>query len=365
MRSGAPLLVTEALLRGVLEGRLPEVPPVALDEEVWLETIRLASAHLVLPAFATALDLAGPGWPIDDEARAYLDTIREGNAARNRRLSQALARIVEMLRKDGVDPIVVKGGAWLIEADDAAPWRFMGDLDLIVEHGKLAIAVSTLTSAGFTPSGDDYDPIRDAHAPAMLAPDGETIVELHSRAFADLDCPALEASLARNVLTIEVADQAVRNPPPDVRLAYLLLHSQEHHAYHAQRRLLLRDLLEIGMLARAARLDGEAALALVPEASRLRAGALLAAAEKISVAMPGIIFAPSQRQWAERARRRLMHGVFHRQLTGALGLAGHEARRLVLEPRRTVRLFRELAAPSRVRRKALKKFAKLRDRAAG
>lgn len=365
MRSDAPLLVTETLLRGVVEGRLLEAPPVALDESVWLETIRLASAHLVLPALAAGLDLAGPQWTIDHEARAYLDAIRAGNAARNRRLKVALADIVGKLQQDGVSAIVVKGGAWLIEADDAAPWRFMGDLDLIVEHGKLAVAVRTLTSAGFTPSGDDYDPSRDAHAPAMLAPDGETIVELHSRAFADLGCPALEAALTGHPLVLERDGVRLRHPSSEARLAYLLLHSQEHHAYHVQRRLLLRDLLEIGMLARAHRLDGAAALALVPEASRPRAGALLAAAEKFGVAMPGIIFAPSQRQWAERARRRLMHRVFHRQLTGALGFAGHEAWRLVLDPKRTFRLVGGLAAPGQMRRKILKKIAKFRDRAAG
>ncbi|MFO1170434.1 MAG: nucleotidyltransferase family protein [Hyphomicrobiaceae bacterium] len=365
MRSDAPLLVTETLLRGVVEGRLPEVAPVALDEEVWLETIRLASAHLVLPALAAALDLAGPGWPIGDEARAYLDTIRAGNAARNGRLKGALVEIVGKLQWAGLDPIVVKGGAWLIEADDAAPWRFMGDLDLIVGEGQLADAVSALTSAGFTPSGDDYDPSRDAHAPAMLAPDGETIVELHNRAFADLACPALEAALAEHPHGLERDGVVLRRPSPEARLAYLLLHSQEHHAYHAQRRLLLRDQLEIGMLTKRHRLDLAAALALVPEVSRPRAGALLAAAENFGVAMPGIIFASSQRQWADRARRRLMHRVFHRQLTGALDMAGHEARRLVLDPKRTIRLVRGLAAPGQMRRKILKKIAKFRDRAAG
>lgn len=365
MRADAPLLVTETLLRGAIDGTLSEPPAIPLDEQIWLETIRLASAHLVLPALASALDVAGPEWPIDGEARAYLDAIHAGNAARNRRLRGALAGIVGRLQRDGIDVVVVKGGAVLAEDAGDAPWRFMGDLDLIVGNGKLATAVASLTAAGFTPSGDDYDPIRDAHAPAMLAPDGETIVELHSRAFADLACPALEAALSRNVTGIEVAGQAIRIPAPEVRLAYLLLHSQEHHAYHPQHRLLLRDLLEIGMLAKRHHLDVAAALVLVPEASRASAGALLAAAEKFGVAMPGIIFDRSQRRWAEAARQRLMHPVFHRQLTGALTMAGFEARRLVLEPKRTLRLAKDLASPRQMRRKILKKIGKFRDRAAG
>ena len=365
MRAAAPLLVTEALLRGAIDGRMLEPPPVPLDAQVWLETIRLASAHLVLPALSSGLDVAGPGWIIDSEARAYLETIRAGNVARNHRLWSALAGILARLRRDGIEATVVKGGAWLVAADDAASWRFMGDLDLIVAEGKLAAAVACLTTAGFTPSGDDYDPSRDAHAPAMLAPDGEAVVELHSRAFADLVCPALEAELDAPSRVVACDGIAIRIPSLEARLAYLLLHSQVHHAYHAQHRLLLRDLLEIGMLTSGGTIDFAAALALVPEACRNRAGALLAAAENFGVAIHGIILEPSQRRWAKMARRRLMQPVIHRQFTGALAMAGYEARRMVLDPKRTFRLAKGFASPGQMRRKLFKKLSKIRDRAAG
>lgn len=365
MRADAPLLVTEALLRSALGGARPGEPPETMDETVWLETIRLASAHLVLPALGLGLDAAGSAWAIDDDARAYLAAMRAGNAARNRSLRSALAGIVGRLQCDGIDPVAVKGGAWLVAAADAAPWRFMGDLDLIVGEAELGAAVAILRSEGFTAAAGDYDPRRDAHAPAMLAPDGRTIVELHSRAFADGAWPELDAALVQHAVRFEVEGSAIRIPAAEVRAAYLLLHSQFHHAYHAQGRLLLRDLLELGMLQSHAHADFAAALALVPAASKAPAGALLAAAEDLGVPMPGIIFDPAQRRWAARARQRLMRPVFHRQLTGALAFAGYEARRLVLDPRRTLRLAKGLATPAHARRKLLKKISKFRDRGTG
>lgn len=365
MRADAPLRVTESLLRSAIDASWPQPPSSSPDESVWLETIRLASAHLVLPALSSGLDASASAWTVDGEVRAYLDAIRAGNAARNRRLATSLGGIVARLQGDGIDPLVVKGGAWLADARDAAPWRFMGDLDLIVGADELPHAIAALTRAGFLTAGDDYDPRRDAHAPAMLAPDGETIVELHSRPFADLDCPALAAALASRACARGRDGISLLIPSPEVRLAYLLLHSQEHHAYHAQHRLLLRDLLEIGMLWRGGGVDFAAALALVPEAYQPRAGALLAAAENFGLRMPGIIFAPSQRQWAGAARRQLLHRVFHRQLTGTLALAGYEARRLMSQPKRILTLARGFSTPARMHRKILKKIRKFRYRAAG
>jgi hypothetical protein len=366
MRADAPLLVTEALLGGAIDGRLPDQPPIALDEKAWLETIRLASAHLVLPALATGLDAAGPAWTIDAEARAYLEAMRDGNAMRNRMLRQALAGIAGQLQRAGIDPIVVKGGAWLVEAPNASPWRFMGDLDLVVGEAELGPAQAILSAAGFAPAGGDYDPDRDAHAPAMLAPDGQTVVELHSRVFAEGAWPALETALGQRSIRIEAEGCLVRIPAVEVRAAHLVLHSQLHHAYHAQGRLLLRDLLELRRLAsRSAGCDFAAALRLVPAGAQEAAMALLAAAERFGVAIPGIILEPSQRAWAEQARRRLMHRVFHRQLTGALSFVGHEMKRLVRDRQRTLRLAKSAARPAEISLKLRKTLTKIRNRSAG
>lgn len=366
MRSDAPLLVTEALLKAAAGLDVDPAPPVSLDDETWLETIRLASAHLVLPALAQGLDRVGAGWPIPADARAYLDAMRDANAIRNRKLKAALGAIVASLQSAGIDPLAVKGAAFLVTEDKSPSWRFLGDLDLIVSPGLLPRAVEVLAELGFASETVDYDPRRDAHAPAMMGADGMTIVELHSRPFADGHWGELEAALWWDRRVVRAGGIDVSVPSPEVRIAYLLLHSQEHHAYFAQGRLLLRDLLDLAMLARAEKnLDWSAVLGHAPERSRDRAAALLSAGAQFDVPMPGIIFSPPQKAWAELARDRLLRPVFHRQLTAALGMAGYEARRLIVDRERTVRLAKSISEPAVLGAKILKKLGKIRDRAAG
>jgi hypothetical protein len=367
MRSDAPLLVTETLLRAAagLGGSEPPVP--VGDDRTWLETVRLASAHLVLPALTTGLEAAGPIWAIPEEARHYLAMMHEANAARNSQLNASLVAVIDSCRSVGIETIAVKGGAFLLTASAAAPWRFLGDLDLMVPERLLSRAVEVLADLGYRADrGAAYDTAHDAHAPAMLGPDGLTIIELHSRPFAEGQWPELEAALWWDRRIVLVGGSEVGIPSPEVRAAYLLLHSQEHHAYFAQGRLLLRDLLDLAMLRReAGGINWGEVLRHIPERSQDCAMALLAAGADFGIPMSGITFSRPQRAWSERARRRLARPVVHRQLTAALSMARHETGRLIHDRYRTLRLARGLAHPSDLGRKLLKKLDKLRDRAAG
>ncbi|MEZ5926369.1 MAG: nucleotidyltransferase family protein [Hyphomicrobiaceae bacterium] len=367
MRSDAPLLVTEMLLRqtaGITRGLA--APPTPLDERTWLETIRLASAHLVLPALAPALADPGPGWTPAEDTRAYLETIARANRDRNQHLRSSLTHISGQLGAAGIDAVAVKGAAFLAASADAAPWRFLSDLDLIVAAADLENAVGVLAAAGFVASREEYLPDRDAHAPPMLGPDGITVVELHSRPFAEGDWTALETELWSEARIVDIGGVEIRIPSPAVRVAYLALHSQSHHGYFADSRLLLRDLLDLAMLQReSGLLDLEAAIRTVPELAREGVLALLAAAGTFGLDCSGIIFAAPQCAWAERARGRLSQPLLHRQLTATLSLAGAEAKRLLHDRKRTLRLAKSIARPSKLAPKLLKKLAKLRNRTAG
>ena len=367
MRPDAPLLVTEALLRGVagIAGGTGE-PPVPLDEKTWLETIRLASAHLVLPALADGLETAGPEWHIGDDARTYLEVMRDANRQRNGAIKAALVDIIRRLQQAGIDPLAVKGGAFLALDRAAAPWRYLGDIDLIVPAIELSRGVETLAGLGYRSAGNGYDPSRDAHAPAMLGPDDMTIVELHSRPFADAHWPELETALQADARTVLAGGVAIRIPSPEARAAYLMLHSQEHHGYHAQGRLLLRDVLDLAMLGQGP--DGlvfQSALRLVSGPAQTRALAFLAAAAEFGIETPGIIFDQPQKAWSRRARNRLAGPLVHRQLTGTLGLARYELGRLIRDRRRTFRLATSLTNPAVIGRKLLRKLDKLRDSVSG
>ena len=159
---------------------------------------------------------------------------------------------------------------------------------------------------------------------------------------------------------------AIRIPSPEARAAYLMLHSQEHHGYHARGRLLLRDFLDLAMLGQEPDgLDLRSALRLVSGPAQTRALAFLAAAADFGIPTPGIIFDPPQRAWSHRARNRLAGPLVHRQLTGSLGLARYEIGRLFRDRRRTYRLARSLAKLAEIGRKLMRKLDKFRDNVAG
>jgi hypothetical protein len=104
---------------------------------------------MVLPALASRLDRAAVTPPSD--VRGFLCDMEAANRTRNEGLRAALAGIGEALSGLGQRPLVLKGGAFLVEAKDgeAAPWRFMSDLDILVAGRDCETAVARIERLGF------------------------------------------------------------------------------------------------------------------------------------------------------------------------------------------------------------------------
>ncbi|MEZ5776217.1 MAG: nucleotidyltransferase family protein [Hyphomicrobiaceae bacterium] len=340
----------------------------------WEAVVALASAHLVLPALDAALRLAPDGdMDVPADARAFFADMAAANAARNRALADDLKRIADLLASAGIPVVALKGAAFIL--DDArrtagkeplAPWRFSSDLDLLVPPPRLHEAGACLVGAGYRPAADcePFDPERDAHLPPLWSPGGTHTVELHGHLFAPGIARRLDEGILARSLEVACGAMPMRIPAAADRIAIVLAHSQVHHRFHAARRILLRDLLDLSHLASP---DGSALVAdaltrLEPGSERDAARALvLASSEIMAWPVAGITFTAGDRAFVRAAIRRLEGSRLKRRVLAAVDDARIEARRLVAEPGRVRRLMSIAVSPQMVRSRISRRAGKRRQ----
>ena len=106
---------------------------VAAQRIDWEAVVGQASAELVLPAFAAALedlDLVGS---LEPELGAFLAAVHAANRERNGELRSELAAAARALNRVGIVPVLLKGSLRLLDGlypDDG--WRMLRDLDLLL-----------------------------------------------------------------------------------------------------------------------------------------------------------------------------------------------------------------------------------------
>ena len=335
MTSPAIISATLARLRG-------EATPADLN---WEELVAFASAQLVLPALHPM-----PGAPID--SAEFLAGIQAANAARNVQMRASLAAIGNLLNGLGIEPILLKGAGLLATSDDACPWRFLSDLDLLVPAGQLEAAVTAANSLGFAARDPDYSRARDAHYPALIAPGGKFALELHTRIFADRLLPGLETRLPARASRITVGGAAFRLPALPDRIAHLIAHAQLHHGHYRTHRLLLRGFLEFSVLT-----GGEIAPELWSEVldvfttkSQKRAANAYIAAWRLLMRPPGDSpkSSPAEAAWAARAVARLGLARRARAIRAVAANFGAEILRALRDPAILARHLATLASPKAV-----------------
>jgi hypothetical protein len=135
-------------ITNVLRAYVTRKPLAARTEPVWPHVVALASQHLVSPAVGIVL-LRERSVP--DGVKDYFSAVVALNRERNRVLEIAIREAVLALNRSRIIPLLLKGGANLLEGvyrDPAA--RIMGDIDMLVPAGRAAAASGILKAAGFT-----------------------------------------------------------------------------------------------------------------------------------------------------------------------------------------------------------------------
>lgn len=296
--------------------------------------VAFASAHFVLPALhAPAVALAAP---VPTDLLEFLAEIERSNRARNLVLRDALARIAGALAAIDVVPLVMKGGAFLADAGAGDPaWRFMSDLDLLVDPAKLDACVGAVRALGYIPSEADYDPQREAHFPPLVSPCGTYCIELHTRLFAVHAIAIDSATLFADAMAITLGGASLLLPSPTHRVVHLIAHAQLHNRFHLMRRVVLRDHLDLGTLTATHGhvIDWAQVLsAFALGRDRDAALAFVAAHQDVTRRALPMQLGPRHRRWAKASLVRLGHPGWRRRIQLAADALRAEAVRTATEP---------------------------------
>jgi Uncharacterised nucleotidyltransferase len=165
--------------RYLRDGLLEDGPLLDLDKERirWEPLISVSSQHFVTPALAWCLK-DRPELP--PHIRAYFEAALSLNLRRNNCLLGALWRVLEALNKIGVEPVLLKGAARLVdETYPSLAVRFLGDIDLLIPVEGLEIAARSLRNIGFESNPNDGIGLHHHHLPTLHERASGVGVELH------------------------------------------------------------------------------------------------------------------------------------------------------------------------------------------
>jgi hypothetical protein len=248
------VVLIRAGLRIDSPAHLPSNPP-------WEEVTAAASAGLVLPALASGARALPGGIASLGEAGSFLAAMEAANAARNERLMQRLRQAAAALEAAGIPAVALKGAVFALQDMAHAPWRFLGDLDLLVPAERIDDAVAALTALSYDHGGvpDLGDELH--HHPPLLHADGETVVELHTRLFPSAGNALLPPERLLRMAEPAPAFPGLAVPPAGERMVHLITHAQIANRRFARRTLSLRDALDFAALMRQAEIDLAAVLA--------------------------------------------------------------------------------------------------------
>ncbi|WP_237215764.1 nucleotidyltransferase family protein [Falsiroseomonas oryziterrae] len=219
-----------------------------LSPEDWAELVALAHRHRLVPALHLALTTRMADAAVPPEVRDHAGAIAALNDARNTAVQAEIRSAIAALNGAGLEPVMLKGAAILLEGGHAARGRMIGDIDLLVPTAREDEALAALGAAGFRPISE-YPP--SSHSIADLdRPGGHACLDLHRDL---LDPPFRHLLPAADVLARAVPRKAdgLRWHVPALthRALHTLLHAQILSAGYYVRRLDLgaaRDITALG-----------------------------------------------------------------------------------------------------------------------
>jgi putative nucleotidyltransferase-like protein len=163
--------------------RIKEVSQLILSGVIdWKSIVRVASGHLVLPAFYLSLKQADLLQLLPQDLAAYGAAITHLNRERNKALIKQAKKISLLLRSQDITSIFLKGTAHLLENlyDDIGA-RMVGDIDFIVKKNQVKKAAQILIKEGYKPMGAfiSTKQMDLKHYPRLRHPTAWAAVEIH------------------------------------------------------------------------------------------------------------------------------------------------------------------------------------------
>lgn len=207
------------------------------------QLVRLATAHSIANFIPRAFEHGQIADCLDPEVMGFFRHLREQNRERNKRLADQLTEASNLLQRDGIPTIALKGATEFVTPiyDDPAD-RILSDLDVLVPEDRIDEAINILKSNGYTDDDLAYDRTM-RHAPALWRAGELTAIELHTAASAS---PALGILPPQELFQNAVSglDPALRAPAPVDRICHLVSHAQIDSGRYSSNLVLLRDVAD-------------------------------------------------------------------------------------------------------------------------
>ncbi|MGE3293244.1 MAG: nucleotidyltransferase family protein, partial [Geminicoccaceae bacterium] len=224
------------------------VDPPALPPQDWRPVIAAADRHLVLPALAASAKDLGIAEALPPVVGELLGHVRAANARRNRALFAALEDTTIALNGAGIEPILLKGAARLVDGLYPDPgWRLMADLDLLVPAEAAEAAWASLVGRGYAVVGGDRPGSR--HLAGLLHPATSAMIEVHRDLTTEhlRRIPRLE-TIGERASPIAIGSGRARLPALADQLVHLAVHEQLQHPRMIGGAFSLRGVLEARLL---------------------------------------------------------------------------------------------------------------------
>jgi hypothetical protein len=213
----------------------------------WAQLINVSSQHYVTPALAWCLK---DRIDIPSDIRRYFDAVLFLNGRRNERLLAGLLRVVAALNARGIEPVLLKGAARLVDGSyPTEAVRFLGDLDILISQHAIESALNALRDIEFGIAENDPIGPSHHHLPMLHERDSGVGVELHTH----LTPPPFDAIVPTTWFWEGTRPFRYRNV--DVCLsdatravAHNIVHDQLVHGQYGRQGVELRQLLDFALI---------------------------------------------------------------------------------------------------------------------
>ena len=128
------LFISKSLTISVNEKELDEIHDILKFKDInWDLFVKISSSHLILPALYCIYKRKKLLKFIPNELVTYMKKINTLNGNRNLQIIEQISELNALLKKNGINPIFLKGASNLIQGlyEDFSE-RMVGDIDFLV-----------------------------------------------------------------------------------------------------------------------------------------------------------------------------------------------------------------------------------------
>ena len=176
------LFIAKSLSISLSSKNLEEIKKVLKSKKIdWDLFVKISTTQLVLPALYCNYKRNNLLPFLPEDLVAFMQEVTSLNRDRNLQIIEQINELNSLLKKNGVNPIFIKGAGNLLQNlyDDPAE-RMIGDIDFLVSNNEFDLATKILTNNNFKSIYDyNYDLPIFMHYPRLYSDDHIAAVEIH------------------------------------------------------------------------------------------------------------------------------------------------------------------------------------------